>query len=83
MQKEPAVLVVVDTRHEDTAVREANALKIPVVGLASSDCDFSMIQYPIPANDTSIKSVRLIIEKLADAYMEGKKGMAPKPQAKK
>jgi small subunit ribosomal protein S2 len=49
LQKEPAVLVVVDTRHEDTAVREANALHIPVVGLSSSDCDFSMIQYPIPA----------------------------------
>jgi len=74
LQKEPAALFVVDTRHEDTAVREANQLGIPVVGLSSSDCDFSRVQYPIPANDTSIKSVRLVVERIADAYQEGKKG---------
>src|SRR3989338_1497672 len=70
----PAALFIVDTRHEDTAVREANQLGIPVVGLSSSDCDFSMIQFPIPANDTSVKSVRLIVEQIADAYQDGKKG---------
>ena len=69
----PAALFVVDTRHENTAVREANQLGIPVVGLASSDCDFSLVQYPIPANDTSIKSVRLVVEAIADAYNEGKR----------
>src|SRR3989338_7193341 len=73
LQKEPAALFVVDTRHEDTAVREANQLGIPVVGLSSSDCNFSMVQYPIPANDTSVKSVRLIVERIADAHQEGKK----------
>lgn len=74
LQKEPAALFVVDTRHEDTAVREANQLHIPVVGLSSSDCDFSRVQYPIPANDTSVKSVRLIVDAIAEAYQEGKKG---------
>ena len=77
MNKEPAALFVVDTRHEDTAVREANQLHIPVIGLANSDCDFSMIQYPIPANDTSIKSVRLIVEKISEAYNDGKGRQAP------
>src|SRR3989344_1660212 len=76
LEREPAALVVVDTRAEMTAVREANQLGIPVVGLASSDCDFSMIQYPIPANDTSVKSVRLIVDKLAEAYQEGKKAQS-------
>lgn len=68
----PAALFVVDSRHEDTAVREANQLSIPVVGLASSDCDFSLVQYPIPANDTSIRSIRLFAEEIADAVREGK-----------
>ena len=68
----PAALFIVDTRHEDTAVREANQLGIPVIGLASSDCDFSLVQYPIPGSDTSVRSVRLIVESIADAYAEGK-----------
>jgi small subunit ribosomal protein S2 len=69
----PGALFIVDTRHEDTAVKEANQLGIPVIGLSSSDCDFSLIKYPIPANDTSVKSVRLIVEEIAQAYQEGKK----------
>ncbi len=74
----PAALVVIDTRHENTAVREAVQLRIPVVGLASSDCDFSLVKYPIPANDTSVKSVRFVTDALADAYLEGKKVPAGK-----
>ncbi len=69
----PAALFVIDTRHEDTAVKEANQLNIPIIGLASSDCDFSLIKYPIPANDTSIKSVGLIADIIARAYDTGKR----------
>lgn len=72
----PAALFVVDTRHEKIAVAEANQLGIPVIGLASSDCDFSLIQYPIPANDTSIRSVRHIVETISEAYAEGKSAPA-------
>lgn len=78
MAELPAALFVVDTRHEHTAVREANQLGIPVVGLANSDCDFSRAQYPIPANDTSVRSARLVCEEIANAYLEGKKsGKSP------
>ncbi len=73
----PAALFVVDTRHEDTAVREANQLGIPVIGLSSSDCDFSLVQYPIPANDTSVRSVKLIVDAVAESYLSGKKAPAP------
>src|SRR3989338_5465955 len=73
MKEVPGALFIVDTRHEDTAVREANQLSIPVIGLASSDCDFSLIQYPIPANDTSQRSVRLISDYIAEACIKGKK----------
>lgn len=68
----PAALVVVDSRHEDTAVKEANQLDIPVVGLSSSDCDFSMIQYPLPANDGVVKSIRYFLSALADSWSEGR-----------
>lgn len=77
----PAALFVVDTRHEDTAVAEANQLKVPVVGLSSSDCDFSRVQYPIPANDTSVRSVRLVVDLIAEAYLEGKKSAGKPPAA--
>jgi small subunit ribosomal protein S2 len=68
----PAALFVVDSRHEHTAVEEAKQLGIPVIALASSDCDFSLIKYPIPANDTSIRSVRLVCDAIASAYTQGK-----------
>ncbi len=69
----PGALFVVDTRHEETAVAEANQLKIPVVGLSSSDCDFARVQYPIPANDTSVRSIRLVCEAIAEAVQGGKR----------
>ena len=76
----PSALFVVDTRHENTAVREANQLGIPVIGLSSSDCDFSLVKYPIPANDTSVKSVQFVVERITNAYAEGKR--APKAESK-
>lgn len=72
----PGALFVVDSRHENTAVKEANQLKIPVIGLASSDCDFSLVQYPIPANDTSVRSIRFVVEGIANACLDGKKARA-------
>lgn len=72
MAELPGALFIVDTRHEDTAIQEANQLGIPVIGLASSDCDFALIQYPIPANDTSVKSVKLVCDVIAGAYIDSK-----------
>lgn len=79
MTELPAALFVVDSRHENTAVKEANQLGIPVIGLASSDCDFSLVRYAIPANDTSIRSIKLVIGEIAEAYAEGKKAPAGAP----
>jgi len=74
----PSALFVVDSRHEKTAVQEANQLKIPVIALSSSDCDFAKTQYPIPANDTSVKSISLVINEVADAFAEGRRAPASK-----
>ncbi|OGG56133.1 30S ribosomal protein S2 [Candidatus Kaiserbacteria bacterium RIFCSPHIGHO2_02_FULL_55_20] len=68
----PAALFIVDTRHENTAVLEANQLKIPVIGLSSSDCDFSLVQYPVPGNDTSVRSIALVAGAIGEAHKEGK-----------
>lgn len=72
----PAALFVIDTRHEKIAVTEANQLGIPVIGLSSSDGDFTQIQHPIPANDTSIRSVRLVVDAIADAISSGRRAPA-------
>ena len=72
----PAALFIVDTRHENTAVLEANQLNIPVIGLSSSDCDFGLVQYPVPANDTSVRSIGLVTNAVADACAEGKRAQA-------
>lgn len=74
----PSAMFVVDSRHEKIAVEEANQMRIPVIGLASSDCDFSKVQFPIPANDTSVKSIALIVEGIANAYSAGKRAPAAK-----
>lgn len=73
MTELPGALFVVDTRYEHTAVTEANQLGIPVVGLASSDCDFSQVAYPIPGNDTSVRSIKLACEEVAQACLDGKR----------
>jgi small subunit ribosomal protein S2 len=71
LEKMPAAMFVVDTRTEAIAVAEANRLKIPVIALVDTNSDPSLVQYPIPGNDDSIKSIRMIVEVLMDAVQEG------------
>lgn len=73
MKSLPAMLYVVDPRKEYIAVAEANQLGIPVMALASSDCDMKELTFPIPGNDALETSVRFITDKIAHAYKEGKK----------
>ena len=67
MKKAPAVLVVVDPRKEYIAVEEARQMNIPVIALASTDCDVSIINYPIVANDTNVPAISFVINKITDA----------------
>ena len=68
MEKIPGALFIIDSKHEDTAVREARQLKIPVISVSSSDCDLSLIDYPIPANDAATSSINLLTAEIASAY---------------
>ncbi len=68
----PKAVFVVDPAKEKTVVAEAHNKKIPVIALANSDCDFTEIDYLIPANDSSIKSVSFFVNEIAEAYKKGK-----------
>lgn len=73
LERVPDALFIIDPRHEKTAVREATQKEIPIVALASSDCDISTIEYPIPANDSSVGSIVFFVNKFVQAYQEGVK----------
>ncbi|MDR0755450.1 MAG: 30S ribosomal protein S2 [Puniceicoccales bacterium] len=67
----PDILVIVDARHETIAIREARRLKIPVVCIVDTNSDPTYVNFPIPANDDSAKSIRLILEYLKEAVAQG------------
>ncbi len=73
MKELPAALFIVDPRHEDIAVREAQTLGIPIIALANSDCDLSRIAFPIPGNDASTKSIQYVADAIVQAVADGKK----------
>lgn len=79
MKEKPGVLIVVDPKKEEIAVEEARQSGIPVVAIASTDCDLSLVNYAIPANDASAQSVAFFLDELARAYAEAK---VVKPEAK-
>lgn len=72
IDKTPDALFVVDSKQEDIAVTEAKSKGIPVVSLSGSDCDISKITYPIVANDASLKSIAFFVERIKDAFKEGR-----------
>ncbi len=59
MKKSPDLLFIIDTRLEHIAVAEANHLNIPIVGIVDTNCDPDIIDYPIPGNDDSRRSIDL------------------------
>lgn len=68
----PKALFVIDSKKEEIAVTEARKMKIPVIALCGTDCDISLINYPIVANDASVSSVTFFANEIAKAYKKGK-----------
>ena len=66
MKKAPAALFVIDPKKEEIAVTEARQMNIPVIALANTDCDISILTHPIVANDTNVSSIALFTKKIAD-----------------
>jgi len=76
MHRLPDALVIVDPRREHIAIKEAKRMGIATVALIDTDSDPDDVDLPIPANDDSIRSVELVLAKLADAIIEGRAALA-------
>ena len=76
MEELPGVIFIVDSKKEEIAIKEANKLNIPVVGLVDTNCSPENIDYVIPGNDDAIRSVKLIAQVIANAVIEAKQGEA-------
>lgn len=74
MRRVPDVVILVDQRREYNAVMECRKLDIPIVSLLDTNCDPDLADIHIPANDDAIRSIKLIVGKLADAIYEGRHG---------
>ncbi|MEK7602464.1 MAG: 30S ribosomal protein S2 [Patescibacteria group bacterium] len=73
LARRPDLIVIVDTKHEAHASREAKLTKIPVIGIMSSDCDVKDAAYPIVTNDASRAALSLILGELGEAFESGYK----------
>jgi small subunit ribosomal protein S2 len=71
MKHVPGALFVVDTAEEETAIKEANKLGIPVVGVVDTNANPDTIDYPVPGNDDAIRAIQLFCRLAKDAIAEG------------
>jgi len=83
LQGLPGALFVIDSFNEDIAVAEANRLKIPVIALVDSNSDPSVLSHPIPGNDDSTKSIRIIVDVVLDAIQSGSSKRVQAPTKRK
>lgn len=67
LKSEPAAVFVVDVKKEIAAVKEARMKGIPVIAIVDTNTDPDLIDYPIPANDDAVSSIKLIVSKIAEA----------------
>lgn len=70
MRSLPAAIVVVGSHDERLAVREANRVGIPVVGITDTNADPDLVDYGIPANDDAVRSIDLLVGALAQAIQQ-------------
>ena len=76
MAEQPVAVIVTDMIQDKNAVKEAKTLNIPVFAICDTNVNPSEVEYPIPANDDAIKSVKLILDYFAQAIKEGKAKIA-------
>jgi len=75
MQKLPEAMFIVDPRKELNAIKEARKLGIPVFGIVDTNCNPEDVDYVIPANDDAIRAVKLIVDIMGNAIIEGQGGV--------
>ncbi len=67
----PDLMFVIDVSNEETAVKEANTIGVPVIAMVDSNVNPDPVDYVIPSNDDAIRAIKLIVGKMADAAIEG------------
>ena len=77
MQKIPDVVIIVDQKRESTAIQECIKLGITTLCILDTNCNPDLVDIPIPANDDAIRSIKLIVSKIADAILEGQSLLKP------
>ncbi|HUG38412.1 MAG TPA: 30S ribosomal protein S2 [Candidatus Limnocylindrales bacterium] len=77
----PSAVFIIDPKKETIAVEEAQRLAVPIVAIVDTNCDPTVIDYPIPGNDDAIRAVRLITARMADALNEGRGTLAKEEAA--
>jgi small subunit ribosomal protein S2 len=70
MQRPPDAVFIVDLKTETIAVREAERLRIPIIGLVDTNVDPDPVTYPIPGNDDAIRSCKLVVDAIGDVVAE-------------
>ena len=83
LQGLPGAVFLIDSKNEEIAVAEANLLKIPVIALVDSNSDPSVLSHPIPGNDDSTKSIRIIVDVILDAIQTGLSNRVQAPTKRK
>jgi small subunit ribosomal protein S2 len=78
MEKMPGVMVIIDTRREHIAVKEAKKLGVPTVALIDSDSDPDLIDLPIPGNDDAMRAIEIILHEISDSVIDAKQGRVDK-----
>jgi small subunit ribosomal protein S2 len=82
MQGKPDAIFIIDSHLENLAVREALSVGVPTVAIVDTNADPFLIDYPIPANDDAVGSIKLIVSCIIDAWVEGGKAQkSPKAEA--
>jgi small subunit ribosomal protein S2 len=81
MIKLPDALVIVGPNKEHIAVKEAKRMGVTTIALIDTDSDPDPVDLPIPGNDDSIRSIEVVVGKLADACLEGRAALPPEQQA--
>ena len=71
MKKRPDIIIVIDQKREMNAIKEALKLKIPIVSILDTNCDPDLVDIPIPGNDDALRSIKFILQNLANQIILG------------
>ncbi len=79
----PDALFIIDTKKEESAVKEARMKKIPIVAVIDSNSDPDLVDYVIPANDDAVGTIKLIVSVVGEAAKEGREAWEKKAKKEK